>query len=95
MRSVQIHPTPNPNSMKFTASGRTFIPSGMVSFNAPSEATGHPLGERLFAIPGVANVFILPQFVTLTKQLAADWDLLLPKVEKALEAFFAEQDAAV
>ena len=92
MAAFSTHPTPNPNSLKFTAKKRSFVESGMESYNSPSEAAGHPLAERLFALPGVANVFILPQFLTLTKHPAADWSILLPKVEKALEAHLTGAD---
>lgn len=58
----------------------------MESFDTPEEAEGHSLGRRIFAVPGVANVFILPQFLTITKHPAEDWDVLIPKIEGAIEA---------
>lgn len=93
MPKIQVSPTPNPESLKFTLSKGHFIESGMESFNSAEEADEHPLGHRLFSLPGVANVFILPQFVTITKHPAADWDLLVPKIEHALEAYFKEMPA--
>lgn len=89
MLSISIQPTPNPNSLKFTAGKRLFIPSGMEAFASPAQAAGHPLGEPLFAIPGVANVFILPQFVTITRHPRADWDDMIPRIEAVLEAHLA------
>lgn len=65
----------------------------MESFNTPAEADHHPLGRRLFSLPGVANVFILPQFVTITKHPAEDWDVLMPKIERAIDAYFDEAPA--
>ena len=90
MPTFQTHPTPNPNSIKITTDGESFIESGMESFNTPEEAAGHPLGRRLFAVPGLVNVFILPQFVTVTKHPATGWDAVLPKVEGALHAHFTD-----
>ena len=92
MRALNIQPTPNPNSLKFTVKNRTFLDGGMASFNGPVEALGHPLGEALFALPGIANVFILPQFLTVTKKPEADWDALLPALERAIEAYFAARE---
>lgn len=89
MPSFQAHATPNPNSIKIVTDGPSFISEGMESFNSAHEAEGHALGESLFAVPGVANVFILPQFVTVTKDPAAGWDAVMPEVEAALEAYFA------
>lgn len=84
-------PTPNPNSLKITADGTSFIAEGMESFNSKQEAGDHPLGSRLFAIPGIANVFLLPQFLTVTKHPATTWDLILEKIEAALDAYFEER----
>ena len=85
MKPYTFHATPNPNSLKITSNdGTPFTDGDMVSFNAPEEAANHPLGKRFFAVPGVANVFILPQFVTLTKHPAADWEEMMPSVEDVL-----------
>lgn len=86
---IQIQPTPNPDSVKLTVDGHSFIDSGMESFSTPQEAEGHPLGSRIFALNGVANVFILPAFLTVTKHPAASWDALLPKIEHLLDEYFA------
>ena len=86
---IQIHPTPNPNSIKITAADRRFIDGGMESFATAEDAVGHALGERLFAITGVGNVFILPDFLTITRHPAAEWDAILPKIERVLKSYFA------
>lgn len=85
MSSINLTSTPNPNSIKFTLKNGTFIESGMESFNSQEEAAGHELGERLFRIPGVLNVFILPQFLTVTKADSTDWDDIVPEIESAVE----------
>ncbi len=84
MPPFTVQPTPNPNSLKFTTSGRAFIEKGMGAFASAAEAEGDPLGAALFALPGVLNVLILPPFVTVTKQPETDWNALLPKVERIL-----------
>jgi len=85
MARIKSHPTPNPDSFKFTGAV-SFIESGMESFATPTEATGHEIGEPLMAIPGVCNVFILPQFVTVTKTPAARWKEVTPAVRAILES---------
>ncbi|MBO6577293.1 MAG: NifU N-terminal domain-containing protein [Rhodothermales bacterium] len=84
MGKITTHPTPNPNSLKITRAER-FIEEGMESFATSLEAEGHALGEPLFRIPGVINVFILPDFLTVTKDPAARWDDVLPGVKEVLE----------
>lgn len=84
MPSFHTEPTPNPNSLKITTDDGPFIDGGLVSVASAEEAAQHPLGERLFAIDGVANVLILPQFVTISKASDADWNAVLPDVERVL-----------
>jgi hypothetical protein len=86
---IQIHPTPNPNSIKITVDGQRFIDSGMESFSTAEDAAGHALGERVFAITGVTNVFILPDFLTVTRHPAAEWDAILPKIELVLKSYLS------
>lgn len=85
MPAVRLHPTPNPNSLKFTAEGATFIPSGLAAYRSPEEAADDPLGAALFAIEGVADVLLLPAFATVTKRPEAHWDRVLPEVQRTLE----------
>ncbi|MFW5955319.1 MAG: NifU N-terminal domain-containing protein [Rhodothermales bacterium] len=93
MIELLTHPTPNPNSLKITAPEHRFIESGMESFNSSEEATKHPLGRRLFVHSGVANVLILPDFLTITKEPSADWTLLLPEIEQTLRSYFEDHGA--
>ena len=85
MPQLDISPTPNPNSLKCMLRKGTFIPEGMESFNSAEEAAGHILGERLFRIGGIVNVFIMPRFLTITKSVDADWGDILPKVKQAVK----------
>jgi hypothetical protein len=82
--SISLHPTPNPNSIKFTSQEGAFIPSGMAVFASPAEAASDPLGRDLFAIEGVGNVLVLPTFVTVTKRPDAEWDRMLTRIEEVL-----------
>lgn len=88
MPSFNAEPTPNPNSVKITTDNGPFIEGGMVSLTSAGEAEEHPLGRRLFAIDGVANVLILPQFITISKTAGADWDKVLPNVKRVLNKHF-------
>lgn len=84
MPQLDISPTPNPNSLKCTLRKGAFIPEGMESFNSAEEAAGHALGERLFHIGGIMNVFIMPRFLTITKTPDAHWGDIMPEVERAV-----------
>ena len=88
MPPFTVQPTPNPNSLKFTAD-RPFRDGGMGAFSSATEAEGDPLGAPLFALSGVHNVLVLPGFVTVTKQPNAEWDDLLPRIEQVLTQHLA------
>lgn len=84
-------PTPNPNSMKISTDAGPFLESGMVSASAPSEVDDGSIAHRLLSISGVEDVFIVPDFVTVSKSPGAEWELLMPKIEKTLDDAFAER----
>ena len=84
---VFAEPTPNPNSMKFTLDRR--VAEQGQSFNSPGEAEQSPLARRLFAIRGVRSIFLLNNFISVSRDPAADWGELAPKVEAAIRAHFA------
>lgn len=88
MASIESSPTPNPNSLKFTSGAGPFIDTPMESFSSAEEASGHPLGEPLFAIQGVSNVFIMPAFLTVTKRPEASWAEVQARIEAVLQAHF-------
>ena len=93
MPRFSTHPTPNPNSLKFTVDDdASFIEEGMESFNTAQEAAEDPIGQRLFAVQGVENVFIMPEFVTVSKHPAADWNALEPQLRQALSDYFEDRD---
>lgn len=89
MPRITSSPTPNPNSLKFTLDDGTFIESGMESFDSPASAAGHALGSRLFEIEGITNVFILPEFLTVTKEAAAGWNEIIAEVESAVDDYIS------
>ena len=84
MPSLQAEPTPNPNSLKFTTDAGPFLDGGMAAYTSAAEAEEDPLARALFAISGVADVFVTPQFVTVSKAPGADWAAVKPDVEAVL-----------
>ena len=57
----------DPDTCKFTVS-RSLHPGGPFFFGRKERAAGSPLGERLFALAGVANVLIAENVVTIGKE---------------------------
>ena len=82
--TIRSRPTPNPNSLKFEVDGQTVIDEGLRAYHSGREAEDDPLAADLFALRGVHSLMIVPEFVTVTKHPAADWDLLAEGVERVL-----------
>jgi hypothetical protein len=83
MPSLNVQSTPNPDSVKLSQKDRKFA-NDMYSFDSPEQATDHPLGRALISIEGVDNVFILPDFVTVTKKSEVSWDEILPSIKRLI-----------
>jgi hypothetical protein len=81
---VKFHETPNPEAGKFTV-GRVLVEGRHgLTFDSLHAARGTPAAERLLAEPGVKSVFMVADFVTVTKEASATWADLAPRVRAAL-----------
>jgi hypothetical protein len=85
---VEIQPTPNINALKFVVNRRV-TEGRSQTFRSAEEAAPHPLAARLFAIPGVVQVFLLNDFVTVTRDPALGWDEIASGAEAAIREHFA------
>ncbi len=81
-RVLEIQPTPNPNAAKFILDRP--VSEQPTSFLNVASAAGHPLGSRLFAVPGVTSVLLLGDFVTVNKSPGAKWDDVVAGVQAVL-----------
>ena len=73
----------DPDTCKFTVS-RSLHPGGPFFFGNKERAAGSPLGERLFALPGVAHVLIAESVVTIGKKPSASWSGLKAAIGTAI-----------
>jgi Fe-S cluster biogenesis protein NfuA len=83
---IQTEATPNPVTLKFLP-GRPVLPDTPVDIPDAAEAGKSPLAERLFAIPGVAGVFLGSDFITVTKR-DGDWQQIKPAILGAIMEHF-------
>lgn len=86
--TIRFQPTPNPNAGKFVLDRRVIEGDRPKSFYTMEEAQGNRLAEALLALDGVANVFMVEDFITVTKRPDADWGALIPHVERAIRENF-------
>ncbi|MCB1488190.1 MAG: NifU family protein [Bauldia sp.] len=90
---IQTETTPNPASLKFLP-GRIVLGDDTAEFRDSSEAGASPLATRLFAVPGVAGVFLGGDFVTVTKG-DVEWQHLKPAVLGAIMEHFLSGAPAI
>ena len=73
--------TPNPNAMKFTLDVEL---GGMINVSAPGDATT-PFERQVLGVQGVANLFGVNDFVTVTRVPGAEWEPIIAAVQRAAE----------
>ena len=69
--------------MKFTLD--TTLPE-MLNVASPDAAVGMPFAEAVFAGGGVASIFGVNDFVTVTRQPGVEWDPIVAAVVAAASA---------
>jgi Fe-S cluster biogenesis protein NfuA len=85
---VQIEETPNPATLKFIP-GRPVMEDATAYFADPEAATASPLAVRLFAVPGVREVFFGADFITVAKSPDREWGLLKPAILGVITEHFS------
>ena len=80
MATASPAPTPNPNAMRFQLD--TTLP-GTINFKGAADAADHPFARAVFEVDGVAAVFGVKDFVTITREPGASWDAIVEAVQAA------------
>jgi Fe-S cluster biogenesis protein NfuA len=88
---IQTETTPNPEALKFLP-GQAVTGSGTASFSAGTGAEGSPLAQRLLGVQGVSEVFLAPDFISVTKQATSDWLRLKPAILGAIMEHYQSGD---
>ena len=76
---IQTEATPNPATLKFLP-GKTVLPTGTLEYRDLAAAADSALATRLFAIDGVAGVFLGQDFISVSKADGLAWQHLKPAV---------------
>ncbi len=82
---IIVQGTPNPQAAKFVL-GQPALGTGSRYYFAAEEATGDSLAERLFRIEGVRALFMVDDFITVTKKDDVEWSDLVGRVEEAIRS---------
>lgn len=84
---IQTEQTPNPATLKFLP-GRAVMERGTLNVTDAEDARRSPLAARLFAVDGVAGVFLGADFISVTKGEGRDWATLKPEILGAVMEHF-------
>jgi hypothetical protein len=88
--SISAEPTPNPMSLKFTLN-RVIIEKRGRTFTKKADAQEFPLFEKIFDAvgEGIASIFCVNTFFTITQNGKIDWNVAVPKIEAIVKAHYA------
>ncbi len=84
---IETEGTPNPATLKFLP-GRDVMGFSTADFASAESAGRSPLARSLFALPGVARVFLGGDFISVTKTDDLPWQTLKPQVLGAIMDHF-------
>ena len=80
---IMIQSTPNPNALKFVLS----IPvkmEGKVTYKSADQCQNNPMAAALFTVPNVTEVYFFDNYVTVTQDGNADWDVIEDQIKKII-----------
>lgn len=85
--------TPNPESLKFVFN-RMILPGESADFPTRETAASgtSPLAKNLYEFNFVNGVFIMNNFVTITRAPGTDWDDVIPMLKEFLKAYIAADE---
>jgi Fe-S cluster biogenesis protein NfuA len=82
---IQTEETPNPESLKFLPGQN--ISTMPMNFADSTQASHSPLAQKLFALPFVKSIFLGYDFITVTKQTEAQWEVIKAEILVAIMDF--------
>ena len=81
MATAEVSATPNPDALKFTVD--VTLPA-MINLSSAADAAT-PFERDVMAIDGVANLFGVNDFVTVTRVPGTEWEPIIAAVRNALK----------
>ncbi len=84
--TVTAEATPNPHSMKFVMN-RTITAKG-ISITNRATATAYPLAAHLFDVPGVKGLYMMNDFISVTKEPSVAWEALVGPIQDVIAAHY-------
>ena len=92
--TIYSEKTPNPESMKFVAN-KMILPNDSVDFRSAENLENCPMAEDLFKFDFVKGVFIMNNFVSITKKQDYDWFDIIPQLKKFVQDYIEAEKPVV
>ncbi len=84
IKVVRTKETPNPDALQFVVNAE-ILSFGKKSYSSSKECDGDPMAEALFNMGGIKNIYVMQNFITVTKSEDEDWSPLKDRVWKAID----------
>ena len=85
---IQTEETPNPNTLKFIP-GVQVLTEGTVEFKDKNSAKISNLASLIFSIKGIERVFLAKEFLSVTKNIDINWEVLKPSILTSIMDHYA------
>jgi NFU1 iron-sulfur cluster scaffold homolog, mitochondrial len=83
---IYTEATPNPETLKFVVN-KMLLDNNSADFQSVAAAANAPLAMDLFGFPFVKGVFIMNNFVTITKHPETLWDDIMPSLKAFIKKY--------
>lgn len=83
--NIYTEANPNPNSLKFVTNFLIAPENKDYDFETADAATASPLAQGLFQMPFVSRVFIMNNFVTITKNDSVEWPMVKDQLKEYIK----------
>ena len=84
IKVVRTKETPNADALQYVINAE-ILSHGNKSYASKKDTNGDAMAEALFDMRGVVNVYVMQNFVTVTKDEKVDWNPLRDQVWKAID----------
>ncbi|MFY7733205.1 MAG: NifU family protein [Bacteroidia bacterium] len=84
--NIYAEQTPNPETMKFVFN-KMILPDEAEDYPTKEKANASPLAKSLFEFSFVNGVFVMNNFVTITRTPETEWHEITPIVKEFLKAY--------
>lgn len=92
--TIYAEKTPNPESMKFVAN-KMILANDSVDFRSKSNLENSPLATELFNFEYVRGVFIMNNFVSITKEKSVEWHEVIPELKGFIQKYIEDGKAII